>query len=60
MDCDDYRAALPASSEPLRGPAADSPWDPGLAELMQASGRAVTEDLQLPALLADLASPVPR
>jgi uncharacterized protein (TIGR02679 family) len=60
MGADDYRALLPASSEPLRGTAADSPWDPALAELMQASGRAVTEDLQLPALLADLASPLTR
>ena len=55
MDADGYRAGLPVSSEPLRGTAAGSPWDPGLAELMQASGRAVTEDLQLPALIADLA-----
>ena len=51
-----HRGALAASSEPLRGPAADSPWDPRLAELMQASGRAVTEERQLPMLLADLAS----
>ena len=56
MGADDYRGALAASSEPLRGPAADSPWDPRLAELMQASGRAVTEERQLPMLLADLAN----
>lgn len=60
MRAGDYRTALPASSEPLRGPAAGSPWDPGLAELMHAAGRAVTENLQLPAMLADLASPIPR
>jgi uncharacterized protein (TIGR02679 family) len=55
MGADDYRGALAASSEPLKGPAAESPWDPRLADLMQASGRAVTEDGQLTALLADLA-----
>jgi uncharacterized protein (TIGR02679 family) len=55
MGADDYRAGLGASSEPLRGPAADSPWDPRLASLMQASGRAVTEELLLPRLLASLA-----
>lgn len=60
MGADEYRAALPASSEPLRGPAAESPWDPDLAELMHARGRAVTESLQLPAMLADLASPLRR
>ena len=41
--------------EPLRGPVAPSPWDSRLAELMQASGRAVTEDRLLPVLLAELA-----
>jgi uncharacterized protein (TIGR02679 family) len=56
MGADDYRAALAVGSEPLKGPAADSPWDPRLADLMQASGRAVTEDRQLTALLADLAN----
>jgi len=55
MGADDYRAALPASTESVRGQPAQSPWDPRLAELMHASGRAVTEDRQLAALLADLA-----
>src|ERR1700728_1922663 len=55
MGADDYRAALPASTESVRGQPAESPWDPRLAELMHASGRAVTEDRQLTALLADLA-----
>ena len=55
MGADDYRAALAASSEPLKGPAAESPWDRRLAELMQASGRAVTEERQLATLLAGLA-----
>ncbi len=56
MGADDYRAALPASSEALKGPRAASPWDPRLAEMMQTSGRAVTEDRLLTALLADLAN----
>ncbi len=55
MGADDYRAALPPNGEPLKGPAADSPWEPRLAALMQASGRAATEERQLPALLAELA-----
>jgi uncharacterized protein (TIGR02679 family) len=56
MGAEDYRAALAPNAEPLKGPAADSPWDPKLAALMQASGRAVTEERQLTALLADLAN----
>ena len=55
MGADDYRAALPASTESVKGQPAESPWDPRLAELMQASGRSVTEDRQLTALLAELA-----
>jgi uncharacterized protein (TIGR02679 family) len=55
MGADDYRGALAVSSEPLKGPAAESPWDRRLADLMQASGRAVTEERQLAALLAELA-----
>jgi uncharacterized protein (TIGR02679 family) len=54
MGADDYRAALAASSEALKGPAAESPWDRRLAELMQASGRGVSEERQLAMLLADL------
>jgi uncharacterized protein (TIGR02679 family) len=56
MGAGDYRAALPGSTEPLRGPRAESPWEPALAELMQVSGRAVTEEQQLPALLAELSA----
>jgi uncharacterized protein (TIGR02679 family) len=56
MGADDYRAALPASSESLKGPRAKSPWDTRLAELMQASGRAVTEERQLTALLTEIAN----
>ncbi len=55
MSAGDYEAAAGTCSEPLRGPAAESPWDPRLAELMHAHGRAVTEDRQLPSLLAGLA-----
>jgi uncharacterized protein (TIGR02679 family) len=55
MGADDYQAALPGGSEPLKGPPAASPWDPRLAELMKSSGRAVTEENHLAALLADLA-----
>jgi uncharacterized protein (TIGR02679 family) len=54
MGADDYRAALPASSESLRGPRAASPWDTRLADLMQATGRAVTEERQLTALLTEI------
>jgi uncharacterized protein (TIGR02679 family) len=56
MGADDYRAALPGSTEPLIGPAAESSWDPRLADLMQASGRAVTEEQQLTALLTELST----
>jgi uncharacterized protein (TIGR02679 family) len=55
MGADDYRGVLAASSEVLKGPAADSPWDRRLADLMQASGRAVSEERQLAGLLAELA-----
>jgi uncharacterized protein (TIGR02679 family) len=55
MGADDYRGALAASSELLKGPTAESPWDRRLADLMQASGRAVTEERQLATLLAELA-----
>jgi uncharacterized protein (TIGR02679 family) len=56
MGADHYRAALPGSTEPLKGPRADSPWDTPLADLMHASGRAVTEERQLTALLAELST----
>jgi hypothetical protein len=41
-------------SEPLKGPPAESPWDPRLAAEMRASGRAVMEERLIPLLLADL------
>jgi uncharacterized protein (TIGR02679 family) len=55
MSADDYQAGVAGSCEPLRGTAAESPWDPRLAELMHARGRTVSEERQLPALLADVA-----
>lgn len=58
MTAADYTAALgEGESTPLAGPATTSPWDPGLARAMRASGRAVMEERLLPALLSDLARP---
>jgi uncharacterized protein (TIGR02679 family) len=55
MAAANYQAALEGGgSGPLRGPAAPSPWDTALAELMHRSGRAVSEDQLLPRLLAGL------
>jgi uncharacterized protein (TIGR02679 family) len=57
MSAGDYQAALAAgSADPLKGWPAASPWDTRLAELMQASGRAVSEERLLPQLLAGLAA----
>ncbi|WP_369225701.1 TIGR02679 family protein [Streptomyces sp. R39] len=56
MTAADYTAALgEGESTPLAGPLAASPWDPGLALAMEASGSAVMEERLLPALLSDLA-----
>jgi uncharacterized protein (TIGR02679 family) len=53
----DYRAALSTGdSEPLRGAAAPSPWDPGLAAALAAAGRSVMEERLVPDLLDDLAA----
>ena len=46
--------APPAETEALRGPAAASPLDPGLATVMAVRGRAVTEERLIPLLLLDL------
>ncbi|MFE2061808.1 TIGR02679 family protein [Streptomyces sp. NPDC059467] len=55
MTAADYTAALgEGESTPLAGPPAASPWDPGLACAMEASGRAVMEERLLLALLPDL------
>jgi uncharacterized protein (TIGR02679 family) len=55
MNAADYTAALgEGESTPLAGPPAASPWDPGLALAMEASGSAVMEERLLPALLSDL------
>lgn len=62
MGAGDYQAGLVGgaggSGESLRGTAAASPWDTRLAELMHRSGRAVSEERLLPALLAGLATSV--
>jgi uncharacterized protein (TIGR02679 family) len=56
MGLADYDAALAAgATEPLRGPAALSPWDPPLAERMTQTGSAVMEERLIPLLLADMA-----
>ncbi|MEV7393195.1 TIGR02679 family protein [Streptomyces sp. NPDC091215] len=55
MTAGDYTAALgEGESTPLAGPPAASPWDPGLALAMEASGSAVMEERLLSALLSDL------
>jgi uncharacterized protein (TIGR02679 family) len=55
MSADDFQSALSAASEPLRGRSEPSPWDPRLSEVMQRSGRMMSEDRLLPGLLSDLA-----
>jgi uncharacterized protein (TIGR02679 family) len=58
MGAADYRAALTAGSgqrTALTGTAAPSPWDPGLAETMTATGLVVYEEDVLDDLLVDLA-----
>ncbi|MEV6736729.1 TIGR02679 family protein [Streptomyces sp. NPDC051104] len=55
MTAADYTAALgEGESTPLAGAPAASPWDPGLALVMEESGSAVMEERLLPALLSDL------
>jgi uncharacterized protein (TIGR02679 family) len=56
MSAGDYRAALTSGpSEPLKGRPEPSPWDPALAELMRATGRAVTAEMAAPRVTAALA-----
>jgi uncharacterized protein (TIGR02679 family) len=55
MSAGDYRAAASVDGPRLRGPEADSPWDPELAALLHSSGRAVMEERLTPLLLEDLA-----
>lgn len=58
MAAADYLAALAGGeSEPLKGPAADSPWDPQLSAEMRSAHRAVMEERLIPLLLRDLARP---
>jgi uncharacterized protein (TIGR02679 family) len=55
MSSAEYVTALETGdSEPLKGTAATSPWEPLLAEQMTAHGRAVMEERLIPTLLADL------
>jgi uncharacterized protein (TIGR02679 family) len=55
MGAADYSDALAGGgTEPLQGAAEPSPWDPGLAEMMRMSGRAVTEERLADRLLAEL------
>jgi uncharacterized protein (TIGR02679 family) len=56
MTAADYRHALEMGvSTPLTGSPAASPWDPELAMLLTAQGRAVMEERLIGALLTDLA-----
>ena len=58
MNSSDYLTALDeGESEPLKGPPAASPWEPGLAEAMARHGRAIMEERLIPVLLEDLGSP---
>ncbi len=55
MSSAEYQAALETGdSEPLKGPAAPSPWEPSLASSMTEAGRAIMEERLIPALLEDL------
>ncbi len=55
MGADDYTTALArGDAGRLRGPTADSPWDPELAARMAAAGRAVMEERLVALLLGDL------
>jgi hypothetical protein len=57
MSVTDYLAAIDAplaETEPLKGAAALSPWEPELAAVMTERGRAVMEERLIPLLLADL------
>jgi hypothetical protein len=54
MGARDYDQA-DGEGSPLRGAAAASPWDPGLAVSLARTGRAVMEERLIPQLLRDLA-----
>ena len=56
MAASDYQAALTTGSDPLKGRAEPSPWEPRLADLMRMTGRAAHEERVLPRLLAELAA----
>lgn len=60
MSAADYRESLNLASAErtdlatLVGSPVDTPWDPGLSELMSTAGRAIEEETVLPTLLSDL------
>jgi uncharacterized protein (TIGR02679 family) len=59
MEASDYQAVLgggglPGGPTPLKGRPEPSPWDPRLAEEMRLTGRAISEELAVPGLLAAL------
>jgi uncharacterized protein (TIGR02679 family) len=57
MSAADFQSALSAGGgEPLRGRPEPSPWDPRLSEIMQRSGRLLTEDRLVAGLLSELAA----
>lgn len=57
MAATDYLTALETGdSEPLKGTAAPSPWDPHLADRMAERNRSVMEERLIPVLLTDLAT----
>ncbi len=60
MTAEDYRGHLDdGDSTTLAGAPSSSPWDPALAELMRAHGRAVMEERLIVTLLEDLAATHP-
>jgi uncharacterized protein (TIGR02679 family) len=58
MSATDYAAGVRADTEhvPLSGTPQPTPWDPGLAEAMAATGRVVYEETVADELIADLSS----
>jgi len=60
MSASDYEAALncgkPQGAASLTGGPEPTPWDPRLADTMRLTGRAVSEELVVPGLLAALSS----
>ncbi|WP_197698205.1 TIGR02679 family protein [Micromonospora viridifaciens] len=55
LRAEDYRRAVPRSG-PLAGRVDDTPWDPGLAEVVRAHGTALLEEVVVDSLLAGMAA----